>query len=218
MQVTNRFPLIFILLSTLLSAADNDKKQPKKHCLDDPRLQQLLTKNPEMLTIESFLNHCRNPKLTCTEITASLTDPKPPKPLQITRKAYFDLIHITYVQIQDIVDGTLLWHGALRNFPTEKLVELRAYLCDGCNEQTLKMIKPYYGPPIMWVSQQLLGVSLPVEICKKILCSIDSLPDCAPYKIFKTDAMIMLRYASQAYPMPDYKQHYKFPSALDALW
>lgn len=216
MHVMSKLSLIFMMLSAMLNAADNHKEPLKEHRLDDERLQHLLTTHPMMLTIESFLNRCNNQKLTCEQIILSLADQKP---LQITRKSYFDLIHITYGQIQDLIDGQCLWgdtlgHGSLQG--------LRAYLCDGCNHQTVTQIKSYYGPLIIWVSQQLLGTTLPVEICKKILSNIDintnPLPDCVPYKIFKTDALIMLRYASQAYPMPDYKAHYKLAPALDALW
>src|SRR5580692_10926074 len=153
MLVTYKLALIVILLPTMLSAADNHKEPRKEHRLDDERLQHLLTTDPWALTIESFLHCCNNQKLTYEQIALTLTDQNP---LRITRKSYFDLVNTTYGQIQDILAGTYFHHyGTLYS---RALLGLRAYLCDGCNQQTITLIKPYYGPLIMWVSQQLLGV------------------------------------------------------------
>jgi hypothetical protein len=209
--------LIFICLSSCISlyAAEDVQLGSKQHSLDDERIRKVVLSEKDGGYSNYLLPPCTNIKLSRPNISLNLSDTKP---IAVPHKIYIDLIARVRQSDRDNASG---------------FDSIMQYLDEGYTYQTTRAILFYYSPLIYWVAWQI-GVGLPKECCEKMASYINELPKSAPCKIFKAEAMIMLRYAFYAffayvtnnhrsegykeYYSEGYKEYYQFPAALNALW
>jgi len=188
----------------------------KEHMLNDERIQYLVT-YPGLC---EYFGRRTNKKLTSQYIIESHADKIP---LFITRSTYRQLVSNAEQEIRNLKIEGLYW-GAQCGFYLS-FCQIYNYLYEGYALQTyqkesaLRAQIPFFTWAILKASANV-GVELPRDVGSIILKHLLTVSDDEPYSIFKTDALLMLRYTAGLHERKkeEYKKLYNFPPALDALW
>lgn len=188
----------------------------KEHTLNDERIQYLVT----FPGLRKYFGNCTNKQLTPQYIIESHADKDP---LMITKAIYQQLTHNTQREIRNLKIEGLGWGEECGFYLT--FCQIDNYLYEGYALQTYQKESALRAqiPFFKWVILQAganVGIDLPRDIGGIILKHLLTVSEGTPYSIFKTDALLMLRYTAGLHERKkeEYKKLYNFPPVLDALW